>query len=453
MGVFSNLSNGKKWGLGCGAFVLLMCCGGGAAVLQVVDFPIVANRADAVVRDYKAAGLPWEQGDLKTTLPDEENGAAEFLAAVGPNGKNFGTVIKDAGDAIRDQDWKKAKVAVASKSEITAALRRVSLKKGFDFDRDWDQAARLLLPEYAQMKNAVKLLCFEAQVNARDGNLDLALANVRAAYQIGNMSAKEPTLISMLVGIACQAIALDGALRVAAARKSDAIWVARVRKELDGWKCDIDFKRAMEGVAYMGLATIRNLKGNPLKTIKELSDMSGSGDDFLNDDAHLVRTGLPKGMIATAFAVRNMEVHIRFRQMLEQAQGDYVPVGKDMDEYAEKLSDPPLKSSQLLNTILLPVFSQASVAANLAPFKLEASRGVLRAQEYRLKKGVFPSGFDDLGFEVIDPVLKSRAWYKVVGEEVSIYSVGNNGVDDGGDKQKTKSGDDVTMRFPPRVSN
>jgi hypothetical protein len=450
MGFFSNLSKGKKWGLGCGIFALLCCGGGATAVLQVVDFPIVANRADAVVKDYRAAGLPWEQGDLKTELPDEENGASEFLAAVGKDGKNFGTGIKDAEDAIRGQDWKKAKIALSSKSELTAALRRASLKKGFDFHRDWDQGARLYFPEFASVKSSVKMLSYEAQVYAREGNLEMALADVRAGYRLGTMASKEPSLIGMLVGIASHSIALNGALKIAAARKGDAAWVRRVREEIEGWQCEVDFRRAMDGEAYMGLSTIRNLKGNPVNSVRSLTGSGSSFEDGMNDDAHLVRTGLPKGMIKTAFAVRHMEAHLYFRKKIVESEGDFIQVSEELDHYVKKFDDPPLKSSQLLNMIMFPVFQQAAVAASLDQFKLDASIGVLRAQEFKLKRGAAPKGFDDLGFEVIDPVMKTRSTYRVVGDEISIYSFGKNKVDDGGDKVKTKSGDDVTIFFPPR---
>lgn len=450
MGIFSNLSSGKKWGLGCG-LAFLICCGGvGTAVLQVVDFPVVANRADSVARDYKAAGLPWEQGDLRTKLPDGENSAALFAMITAENEEQLGKDINVIATSIREKNWKKAKQAIKPKAKITAALRQASLKQGFDFNRDWDQGARLLFPEYAQMKSGVKLLCYEAQIAAQEGNLELALLDVRAGYQMGNLVSREPTLLAMLVGIACQSISIDAALRVAAVRKDDSVWVRRVREEIERWKFELDFGRAMEGEAYFGLATIRNLKGNPVSAVKELTSGDETGDAGLNDDAHLVRTGLPKGMIKTAFAVRHMEAHMHIRKLLAESKGDLIGFGKKFDVYVEGLDDPPMKTSQMLNFILFPVFTQATVAYELGPFRLEAARGVLMAQEYRLRKGVFPSGFDDLGFEVEDPVLKSRAWYKVVGDEVWIYSVGNNGVDDGGDRQKTSSGDDLALRFPPR---
>ncbi len=440
--------NSKKWALGCGIFILL--CGGGVVVaaLQVVDFPIVANEAQKVQKQYQAAGLPWEQADLNTALPDADNGVSAFLEAEKLAGGNLLKEEKVVQSAIRAEKWAEAESLLREIAAVINLLRKSTQYKGFDFKRDWDKGARLQFPEYAVSKAAVRLLTYQALISARKGDIDSALLDLRAAYQMGNMFAGEPTIIAMLVAIADQSITLDAALRVAAVRPNDVAWLGRVRKEVEQWKCAIDFPRSMEGEAYIGLSTIRNLRGNPLKSARDISSGDAS-DEVYNDDEHIVRTGLPKGMIGTSFAVRWMEAHIYFKKEIKASDGNWTGVSRKFDEYSIELNKPPFKASQTLNRIMFPVFVQAGVAADGAVFRLDAVRGVLLAAEYKVKHGKYPKDFAELGFEVVDTVNGTEAIYKVKGNTLLIYSVGGNGVDEGGIRTDGSRGDDYVIQFPP----
>lgn len=450
MGIFANLTNtsGKKWAMGCGVLVLLCGIGGVVAGLQVVDFPIVANRADAVVKEYRAAGLPWEQSDLRTEFPDDQNGTADFEKAIALAHGKIDTLQKQVSELMAAKKFDEAAVLLRENKGVLDALRRASGYEGFDFDRDWDLGPRILFPEYAMSKSGVKMLSHQALISARAGNLNAALSDLRSAFQLGNTISREPTLIALLVGIANQSISLRGALDVAALRPKDAAWIARVRKEVETWECELDFARAMEGEAYMGLSAMRNFRGNALVAARSLTfeDGADTSDSFTEE---IVRTGMPKGMTNTAFAVRLLEAHIYFRKEIDASNGNWTEVSRKMDDYALKLHAPPLKASQLMNRILFPVFVQAGVATDGAYFRPGAARGVLQAAEIRAKTGQYPKDIEKLGFEIIDPATGLNAVYKVSGSTVMIYSVGGNGKDDGGERDKNVGSDDLMIKFPP----
>jgi len=437
----------RRWVLGCVGLLFLCGFGGAIAVLQVVDFPVVANRADAVVAEYKAAGLPWEQGDLGTHLPDDRNGAADFQEAIRLAGGSLNKHEKVINELMQEKKWTEISAILRMEARVLESLRKASVYGGLDFDRDWDKGSHLLFPEFSSVTGGVRLLTYNAESAARNGDLELALSDLKSAYRLGCMIGKEPILIAMLVGISNQKTALECAVKIAALRPDDQVWIARVRKELEGWECQVDFMHAMRGEAYMGLATIRNVKGEAFFAYHNATSATDY-DSFFYDDAHRVRTGLPSRLTNKAFAVRWMEAQMHLLKVLGPEGINKHRGIREFEQYIFDQAGPPKKLSNTVNETMFPVFD--GVAADIAPFRLEATKAVLRAAEFRAKVGRYPKSLGEMGVMLQDPLVDQGARYLVQGKEVTVYSIGRNGKDDLGERFGVTRGDDEGMRFPPR---
>lgn len=430
--------------------MLVLCGFGGAiAVLQVVDFPVVANRADAVVAEYEAAGLPWEQGDLGTHLPDDRNGAADFQEAIRLAGGSLNKHEKVINELMQETNWTEISAILRKEKRVLESLRKASVYEGLDFDRDWDLGSNLLFHEYLQVKSGVRILTYRAEIFARNEDLDLALSDLRSAYRLGCMIGQEPILISLLVGISCQKTVLESAVKIAALRPDDAVWIGRVHKELEGWECQVDFMQAMVGETYLGLATIRNVKGEDFIAYQNAIS-TNNFDSFFYDDAHRVRTGLPSRLTNKAFAVRWMEAQMHLHEILGAGGNNKLNGSREFEQYIFDQAGPPKKLSETFNVNMFPVFDGAAVASDMAPFLLEATKAVLRAAEIRAKVGRYPKSLSEIGITLMDPVVDQGASYLVQGKEVAVYSIGRNGKDDLGERYGVTRGDDEGMRFPPR---
>ncbi|MFM9872519.1 MAG: hypothetical protein ACKVQS_03520 [Fimbriimonadaceae bacterium] len=439
----------KKWILGCAASFLIFSIIAVVGILQVVDFPIVANRADAVVAEYKAAGLPWTRDDLDTELPEEKNGADFIREAMSLSGGNIESQQLELRDLAEIEKWAEVSTNMQKQSAVFESLRKASACEGLDFHRDWDKGSQLLFPEFASIKGGVRLLTLQAELSARNGKLESALGDLSAAFRLGSMISEEPILIAMLVGISSQTLALESALKVASVRQNDSNWIKRVRKAVEGWECEYDFDRAMEGEGYLGLAMIRNIKGDAYYRLKHI-DSESEGNEYFYDDANRVRTGIPKRMTNAAFAVRWMEAQIYVHKLLKESNGDNEEIGKKFDEYLVSLEEPPKKLSNLFNEFMFPVFSPAGAKIKEINFKVKATQAALAAAESKAMNGSYPKSLSEMGVSVIDPITGGDAHYLVRDFEVTIYSVGRNKVDDLGERYGVSKGDDIAARFPPR---
>ena len=102
--------------------------------------------------------------------------------------------------------WDQAQVSLAAAQSLLAARRgelgvleeAVKRPKCW-FDRNWSDGPGVLLPEYADMKEAAKLLAIRGSVAANRGDWASALADVGRVFVIARHAGTEPHVISRLV--------------------------------------------------------------------------------------------------------------------------------------------------------------------------------------------------------------------------------------------------------------
>lgn len=446
MGIGDKLakSGTRKWVIGCSALVLLSCAGLGAVVLQVVDFPVVAMRSDKVAAEYRAAGLPWEASDIVPKFEPADNADPAFLAEMEKVSRWPGSGMKAVEDAMNLYDYAVAARELKALEPEIAKFEAASQAKIIYFEKEWDLGGYALFPEYAKFKTAVKLLTWRAEVKAKNGDLDGGLEDLKTSYRLGNRIGEGNILISMLVGIACHAITARAAENVAAINPGDADWIQRVRDEVATWESSLEFETALRGEAYMLMSMVRNIDDRHLYFINLNSEVPKPRPE------KLIRSGFGVGTVRRAYQTRVMESYIDLQKIYTDQSVPLPEMGKRIDDYLRS----GIKRGRMSDRIVdyaFPIFNQAGFALAKDLCLTQMLDVVLRAAQYKAKHGKFPTSWAELGgAQVKDVVGNELMKLKVVDGVFVIYSVGPNGVDDGGFDGKFRTGDDFFVQYPPK---
>ena len=72
----------------------------------------------------------------------------------------------------------------------------------------------MLFPEFATMREACRLVSAQSCLLEHEGKYEAAIAVQSKGFRIAEQAATDPTVISLLVGIACETLTLSGYVRI-----------------------------------------------------------------------------------------------------------------------------------------------------------------------------------------------------------------------------------------------
>ena len=333
-----------------------------------------------------------------------------------------------------------------------ASLRQAADRPACRFTRDWTRpSAGMLLPEMTSLRRAARLLSLAARRAAVDGSAAEAMADVVRLRRLARHAAGEPLLISGLVGMAIDATADETLVAILPTlRPSDLPLL-----DAEGLLGDpFDVTRWLLGEQAFGLSMFATLG-------------TGSGPD----PAGLLANG---SEYAAAPAVPTLMLPYRVFLLPSDLAGYRAVMGEELlhcttdagdrswpvshrrlEDLAARIKERPPGIFTELITPALQGFAEA-VTRSQARRKVVAA--LIAATRHRLETGSLPGSLTalvpgQLAAMPQDPFIgTSRAEEEplrfVAGSDwLTVYSVGVNGVDDGGprdvaegDEQKT---DDV----------
>lgn len=420
------------------------------------DFFSASREAGSAEVAYRAAGLPWEAKDLapKPPVTPEENAAPLLRKAMNvfPSDKFRGddqkifALIAAKDDAGADALINKYNAALALATEAAEKPR-------LDFGRDYDLGPWLQFTEYAPVKSFVKCFAAKARIAAAKGDVNTCVSNLRRGWNLSHLVGEEPNLISMLVEIAGDAIVNNAARQCAALFAKNESGLQALQKVTAAFKVANDFPYHLGGEAYQGLAIVRNTSDFTalLRSFGDSSD--DAAQQMPPPPAVLVRSGLPSGMMARAFAARHMQVWVEIKKAMDQYPHDPEALGNAMDAIQNRWEQRK-GLSNTLNKILLPVFAQAGSAMVRAQADLVTTRALIAALQVKASTGKMPARIQDIPGHWIDPFTNQPLKVRTQGDSIRIYSVGADRVDNGGRAQferrnATNDQWDVVAIYPP----
>ena len=291
----------------------------------------------------------------------------------------------------------------------------------------------MLLPDTQSVRAAARLLALEAHVRAHRGDAHGAAESILAMLSAGESLRQEPIIVSQLVHIAVQGMASGTAEKLVSGAPFAEADLARLQARFQGLNNDEGMLRALMGERAMGVQAIRN----------PASAFGGGG---------------PPGPVA-ALVAGDHAVQLYLDWMDQVIAAARQPLPGRLDQVAaveagirESLggASPITRLRSTMPALLLPALQAAMAAGARGNATAQVTAAGIAAQRFRLKHGKLPARLEDLvpGFlpaVPMDPFDGRPLRWVVKGDELVVYSIGRNRIDEGGTRPAEGAEGDVVF--------
>jgi hypothetical protein len=332
-------------------------------------------------------------------------------------------------------------------------IRRAADRDTCRFQRDWTRPSiGMLLPEMQSLRTVARLLVLDARREAADGNAADALHDVARLQRIGRHAASEPILISNLVGIAIDTMALETLAQVLPTlRKSDlaTLDAAEIR---DLVTTPPAMASHYYGEEAFGLSTFADMTDSRFGVVNAL-------EMFANQPQQpFLSRILPLTLLYRVFF---LEADLAgYRSIMTQYQAaasrtePYPDLTKRIDAIETQTRD---RSPGMLSSLIVPALGAVFKAQTRSIANHRAATALVAATKQRLETGAVPETFDELAAQLVPPASRDPFTadqplvMKRTDDALLVYSIGPDGEDDGGPvapgADKVEGNDDVGLRM------
>ncbi|RYG46852.1 hypothetical protein EON79_09015 [bacterium] len=441
----------KARGCGVAAMAMVLFCGlGGWGLLSFSTRSAQAELQAELARSTKL-GLPPKMTDLWPAPKNPSQNAALTYTRLSRGG-TFSKAREAVGkvgypETAADIRAIDAGLALAE-PEFSEFVRAAALPE-CRFQRK--PSIDVLFPEFAVTKAGVNLLAFRARNEAAKGDPVRGMRTLALAANVSKQIGQESVLIAKLVQIAEQAIVIRAAQEVLADHGRRADVRAEARKMLAALGPDPNMREGMKGEWMFQREAPRALETGKLD---------------LNDLAKMASGAASPGSVSGAaskwnevkFVVAMKTKAGRVRQELNATRTflDYyqaIPSDPTLVEPARKASkDLQDKldtggSDMVLAQILMPVFSQANDAAAKGAIERRLFTALLNALDAPVPPKKLPLK-GNMAIDPFDMIHGTPYRYRATKKEIRIWSVGQDGSDDGGPLDSSDRNRDITIAWP-----
>lgn len=293
-----------------------------------------------------------------------------------------------------------------------------------------NRGVHTLLPHLGELRKTVELLVLDACYAAEQGDTDRAVDSLLAALAIGRSVKHEPFLITQIVRVACNYRALAAIRAIVGARRLTETQLGRLAK-------------AIEWSGY-GDACYRALLCERAAGIAHFEDPKSLAMVLAGPSEH----ELAVHRFAGTFKLDRLTYLEFMRQYIDAA---HLPdTERDAAFKRIDLEFDTMRASRIgkltrpLTSELMPALGTASKQELKGRAHWEVTRAGVAVERYRLAEGRTPGALADavpkyLPAAPVDPFGGKPLEYKLTVDGFAVYSVGENGADDGG------SGDDIVF--------
>jgi hypothetical protein len=275
-------------------------------------------------------------------------------------------------------------------------------------------------------REVANLLQWDAILRAHDDDVDGAAESCRAILCMARALKDQPFLISVLVRIAEQAIAIYNLERTLALGTVSETELQKLQALLEAEAAEDGLHHAMRGERAAGHQTYLNLRSGKT-TFSELLGLTnlkiGLDDRLLDAFPGIILSGYPEFL-----TLMNEQVRISKLKDAERAEA--------FDALEKKVRQ---QRSNFLIGLIMPATSKVAEATQRSQAMLRCASVAVAAERYRLRHdGAWPRGLDDLvKAELLkevprDPYDGKPLRFKRTPTGVLVYSVGLDKTDNGG---------------------
>ena len=420
-----------------GKFVLV--CVVAVLLLFMVVFAIgsfvSARQLQSELDQIKAAGEPLTVADLDAfyAYPPKDRdttqlwlGAFAVLDSPGYQGDAKLLPIVGEGVAIPapGELWPHLDAAEALLAKYREPLEKMheaaELGGQARFPVKFSDGIATLLPHVQQIRVGSRLLRLEAEIHARHGDPRAAARPVRAIFAAARSLEKEPIIVSQLVRIALNGVACEQIERLMPAGDFSDEELLQFDRELAAIDDEAAYRRSLLGERAIGILTFENLA-----VVGALGQQAPSGLRIrllgkADEAAYLQLMG--------KFVAASQSKTLPLREAMLQTQ----------DEVTGLLNSSQARWRYPLTKLLMPTLQASTQAVCRAQALQSATRTAIAIERYRRIHGQPPDALDQLtpdflGNSPLDPFDGAPLRYRADATGYKVYSIGADGIDQGGD--------------------
>jgi hypothetical protein len=409
----------------------------------------------------QAPYLRLEAGQLMQTnmppvVPEQQNAAPLYQQAIAAldadravteenSPLTTATMIDVANPAVTE--------TLARHAATLDLIRRAADRDTCRFQRDWTRPSfDMLLPEMQSLRNAARLLVLETRREAVDGNAEDALRDVARIQRIGRHAASEPILISNLVGIAIDTMALETLAQVLPTlRKSDlaTLDTPEIRDLIATPPAMVSHYYGEEA---FGLAVFADMSDDQL-VVTNLVDLLGNGQPQPSA-LHIPPLSLLYRVFFLPADLTGYRTIMQKYQSAASRSAPYPETMKDITAIETQMRD---RRPGLISSMIVPALGGVLKAQTRSVANHRAATALVAATKERLETGTVPETFDELAAQLVPPASRDPFTadqplvMKRTDDALLVYSIGPDGEDDGGPvalgADKVEGNDDVGLRM------
>jgi hypothetical protein len=335
-------------------------------------------------------------------------------------------------------------------------LRRAAGRDACVFQRNWTRPSiDMLLPELQSLRQAGRLLAIAARREAADGDAAAAIRDIVRIQRMGRHAASEPILISALVGIALDRIALATLADVLPQLRKADLPVLDMPEVADLVGSTPSLAKHFYGEEAFGLSVFADLADGRMD-VRSLEPVlaSGPAEPAASPLAKLLFA--PLSSLFRSFFVTDDIAAYRAIMKRYQALVASPPAWHDLKKRSEEIEkDLTAANRGLITSLMTPALTSVLRSRVQSIAQHEAAAALVAATRQRLASGSLPATLADLvpdrlaavprdPFAVDSPLLVRRT-----DADWTVYSVGPDGDDDGGpvpaDAEKRDDNDDIGL--------
>ena len=410
-------------------------------VLLAVAMLFDANarrRLDRAMAEARAAGGPVTLEELEAARkvwPDEENGALVILslttrlsAIPSEEGVDLLPIVGKADLPPLGQRWTdETDRAVARQLErLSRELADIDRLSDFDGGRFPVTIApnplETLLPHLAHVRTSCKLKSLQIIHRAMQGRTASLIDDVTVMLRHGQLFEDSFCLIEGLVRVALDSQTVCIIEHVVAQTTLDPSQL----RQLDRLLADLDRNDRM----FRAIQGERTFFIGATDFFRATGDLGGVGPSLP------IKPKLP-GL--RGWLMRDQALGLQLFNQMVNAGPQTGKMRHAAREIEAKLQ--ALPSYYVFTGLLVPSLTRALELDLRLTAQIRSARTALAAERYRLDKGCFPEQIDQLMPDYLDavptdPFDDKPLRCRVDEDAVTIYSVGSNGIDDGGDVRR-----------------
>ncbi|MFZ0033906.1 MAG: hypothetical protein WAK60_02810 [Sedimentisphaerales bacterium] len=412
-----------------------------------VDYLAVINQMNRPqVQDEDNAWPYYEKAITLFVKPDDELGKIVNASSEHPS---LGGLSDEEQQKIRK--W--VELNESAWQEFAAGSSKSYCYREYGYDPN-DQEKSLfsvLLPHLAATRNLARLGIWHARIHTDANQPQQAIENCIVIARVGSHWQGKGILVEQLVGIAISGLAYGEILNIVEAKSLSSADLKHLQQQL--------VQIYPQGYPLM------NMEGERLcfmDTVQHLFTEGGPGGghlaprklDYLKD---ITDSGHEAGMVRLSFYTAAAMVHAGRDKTIDKGNEIYDRMGKlaKMSPYERRISDPNAVENMIsalpkyrffLLQFLSPAVDRASEMAYRGRALHQTTVTVLALKRWRLEKNEYPAKLDELVTAEylkelpMDPYTDKPLIYKKTDDNFTLYSVGPNFKDDGGQPGKDDKG-------------